>query len=366
MKSDASDTELKEQLRRLKANQDQIQDFLDTCGQDSVKAGVEANAILQSLSYLQPYVTIALANLLVAHGSPDEAVDVMTQWLNLWRCARGEDSNRKQRPANCTFGPLPEADRLPEWFSIRAEFELNVLLYRLAGEGNITYRDFLRDHTVHFSDFVARPQHYDRRPQPGGDGAPVGISISEELRHCLLAKPVESGAKSDTQSGANGFPNIRATMLRSLLQNEDTLLRSELHFLTGVTWPEMENFHERGLALTRFRIDCIYPEQGEERKIWDATLADYKITSGLLALAIADRILTTASSADERNRADEIKNEGKLLLRNGYRLLKDFRDEDRKKYATLPWSERVFRVSAWEESCTLAERAMHQLNDANR
>jgi hypothetical protein len=142
------------------------------------------------------HVTIALANLLVAHGSPDEAVDVMTQWLNLWRCARGEDSNRIQRPANCSFGPFPEADRLPEWFSIRAEFELNVLLYRLAGEGNITYRDFLLDHTAHFSDFIARSQHYDRRsPHLGGTGAPAGISIGDELQHCLLAKPVESGAK---------------------------------------------------------------------------------------------------------------------------------------------------------------------------
>jgi hypothetical protein len=86
-------------------------------------------------------------------------------------------------------------------------------------------------------------------------------------------------------------------MLRSLLQNEDTLLRSQLHFLTGATWPEMENLQERGLALTRFRVDCINLER-EDQKTWEATLADYKITSGLLALAIADRISTTAGAAD--------------------------------------------------------------------
>ena len=42
-----------------------------------------------SLSYLQPYTSIALANLLVAKGSPDKAVDVLTSWLDLWLCARG-------------------------------------------------------------------------------------------------------------------------------------------------------------------------------------------------------------------------------------------------------------------------------------
>jgi hypothetical protein len=167
-------------------------------------------------------------------------------------------------------------------------------------------------------------------------------------------------ASADGASGAN----TRAIILRSLLQNEDTLLRSELHFLAGSNWADMENLHERGLALTRFSVGCINPEGGEE-KVWKATLANYKITSGLLALAIADRLATTGASVDDRNRADEIKNEGKQQLRNGYRLLKEYRDADRKEIALLPWSERVFSVSQWEESCSLAERAIHQLNEAS-
>ena len=48
--------------------------------------------------------------------------------------------------------------------------------------------------------------------------------------------------------------------------------------------------------------------------MWEATLANYKITSGLLALAL----LPTGSGArplrlTNRNRADEIKNQGKQL-----------------------------------------------------
>jgi hypothetical protein len=306
----------------------------------------ESSQDLQGFTYLQPYVAIALSNLLVAHGSPDEAIDVMTQWLYLWRCARGADNDRTKPSEGCDFRPLPDADRLPEWFGIRAEFDLNVLLYEQAGEANITYRDFLRDHAQHFANYMKT----------------VGISIPEELQQCEDHKAfAKAGAVS-----AGASPNIRAIMLRSLLQNEDTLLRSELHFLASSSWVAMENLHERGLALTRFRVECIYPEgEGPEKQdFWQATLADYKITSGLLALAIADRLATISASADERARADDIKNDGKQQLRTGYRQLSEFRDADRKALSHLPWQQRVFTVSRWEESCSLAERAIRSLNES--
>ena len=333
-------------------------DFAEKCRSDNLKPSADAARDLQAFSYLQPYVTIALANLLVAHGSSDEAIDVITQLLYQWRCARGEDTDRKERAAKCKFGPLAVASRLPEWFRIRAEFELNVLLYGQAGEENITYRDFLRDHAAHFADYAAHPHKDDRRESPAakvqGSG---GISIREELTRCQDRKPPTDG------SAALG-PDIRAIMLRSLLQNENTLLRSEIHFLAGSAWAELENLHERGLVLTRFSVGCLNPE-GDDAKVWEAQLANYKITSGILSLAIADRLGTTAASVDERNRAEEIKTEAKQQLRAGYRLLKVFRDADRKELALLPWSERVFNVSQWEEACSLAERAIHQLNEAS-
>ena len=334
-------------------------DFAEKCRGDNLKPGAEAARELKAFTYLQPYVTIALANLLVAHGSSDEAIDVITQWLYQWRCARGEGTDGKKTPAaKCTFGPLPAASKLPEWFRVRAEFELNVLLYGQAGEANITYRDFLRDHAEHFANYAAN-RRSNNRP---GDAATAaqgsgGISIHGELQHCQDRKPPMG-------TGVATGQEMRAIILRSLLQNENTLLRSELHFLAGSTWTELENLHERGLVLTQFSVGCVNPEGGAE-KVWEPQLANYKITSGLLALAIADRLGTTAASVDERNRADEIKNEGKKQLRTGYRLLKAFRDADRKELALLPWSERVFNVSQWEESCSLAERAIHQLNEAS-
>jgi hypothetical protein len=336
---------------------DRDPDFVKRCSSDSLKPSADAARDLRAFTYLQPYVTIALANLLVSHGSSDEAIDVLTQWLQLWRCARGEVTKRTQRPAKCTFGPLAAANNLPEWFGIRAEFELNVLLFQQGGEENITYRDFLLDQSKHFADYAAHPRGYDLRGGSATEAqSSAGISIREEIERCQDRKPPSDAAAPGS--------NIRAIMLRSLLQNENTLLRSELHFLAGSTWTELENLHERGLVLTRLTLGCINPE-GADSKVWEATLANYKITSGLLALAIADRLGSTAASADERNRADEIKNQGKQQLRAGYRQLKVFRETDRKELAQLPWSERVFKVSQWEEACSLAERALHQLNEAS-
>jgi hypothetical protein len=100
---------------------------------------------------------------------------------------------------------------------------------------------------------------------------------------------------------------------------------------------------------------------GQDENYWKATLADYKLTSGLLALAIANKLASRATSADERQRAGDIENEGKKDLRDGYRVLDEVRREERKHLERKPWSERLFEVSHWEESCTLAERAIRQL-----
>jgi hypothetical protein len=321
---------------------------------------------LQNFSYLQPYVVMALANLLVAHGSPDEAIDVLAQWLLLWSCARGEYNEKTgcdlyAPPSAKEYSQRPTAGELPEWFRIRAEFELKALLYQQAGESNIAYRDFLGDLTKHFADYIAKPQLYDRRRhlQSEAPDPPTGISIREELQRCEERKARKNGNRSSDKLLDTASPAVHTIMLRQLLQNENDLLRSDLHFLDN-SWVEMENLHDRALALARLDVECVSPEQDES--YWKATLADYKITSGLLALAIADKLATHADSADERNRAVEIKIDGKRELRDGYRVLDGIRREERKQIERQPWSKRLFEISQWEESCALAEHAINQLD----
>jgi hypothetical protein len=127
----------------------------------------------------------------------------------------------------------------------------------------------------------------------------------------------------------------------------------------------MENLHDRALVLMRLRSECVSSEQDEN--YWKGMLADYKITSGLVALAIAEKLATRANSTDERNRAGEIASNGEHNLRDGYRVLDAVRREERKHLERMPWSRRLFEVSQWEASCELAERALRRLglNESN-
>lgn len=350
------DSELRKKLEKLGYETSEIDDFLLSCGERFDETSNETSDHPPTISYLQPYVTIALAKLLVAHGSPDAAIHVLTQWLDLWRCAQGTDpsdgtaarwgNGDSGKRAACT--PVAKAKRLPDWFSIRAEFEINVLLYKIAGDTNIVYRDFLKDHGDHFAK-VAQMAAADH-----------SLSIQSELTRCLnshglRAKPNEPSAK------------IRAVLLRSLLQNENTLLRSEIHFLAEQKWPGMENLFERALALTSFRIECVHPENGSGRPFWEGTLADYSITAGLLGLAISEKLAITADSADRRARAEDIRDKAKSQLRYGQRKLCETNlKDDRKEINAAPWSERVFSVSGWEHSCSLAQRAIYQLDASSQ
>jgi hypothetical protein len=348
------DSELRKQLEKFGYEKSEIEDFVQSCGERFDQTSNKASDHPPTISYLQPYVTIALAKLLVAHGSPDAAIHMLTQWLDLWRCAQGIDprdgaawgNGDSGKRAACT--PVAKAKKLPDWFSIRAEFEINVLLYKVAGNSNIVYRDFLKDHGGHFAK-VAQGAEADR-----------GLSIPSELTRCLNSrglrdKPNEPIAK------------IRAILLRSLLQNEDTFLRSEIHFLAEQKWPGMENLFERALALTSFRIECVHPENGSGRPFWEGTLADYSITAGLLGLAISEKLAITADSADQRARAEDIRTKAKSQLRYGQRKLCETNlKDDRKEINAAPWSERVFSVSGWEHSCSLAQRAIYQLDASSQ
>src|SRR5262249_54059814 len=162
---------------------------------------------------------------------------------------------------------------------IRAEFEINIRLYQIAGERNVTYHDFLVAQAKHFADF-ASPR----------------LSISTELDACSQHPP--TAAEAAESNSSDDSKKIRATMLRSLLQNEDTLLRSELHFLPGKSWSDLENLVNRAQTLASFRLDCVDPLKNNP-EYWGPTLDDYKITAGLVSLAAADA-LAKEPTADER------------------------------------------------------------------
>lgn len=287
------------------------------------------------LAYLQPYVTIALASLLWAHGSPDEGVDVLAQWLDMWSCARGTSGGR----GGCPAGRVRDAEKLPEWFALRAEFELVAATWRVAGYSNINFRDLAAGHQDRFMQFV-------RKSAPH-------MSLDTELDACNAA--VRAGASRPAQT-------TKTQVLDLLLSDLDTKLRAETFFVSDKQMPELENLDDQAVTLASFKPQCFPPPDAEHPDRYKGILASYQITAGLLSLAIAERIERIAASADERHKGTEIFENAKATLRNGFRALKELRDPKREELAGKPWAVRLFEVPEWEEAYGLAVRAIDQLN----
>jgi len=340
--------ETESELTKACAEDKQVR-TLEPAGRESsdVPASEPAN-----LTYLQPYTAIALANLLIAHGSSDEALEVMTQWLDMWRCARLQEG---WNTARCDFALTPEAReeavKLPGWLGLRMEIELNLLLFRLAGEANIAYRDFLRVHQQHLTNYLARPIH--------------SLDIASEIKHCSKGekKPEEAGTTLPQQAVAE--LEARVNLFRTLILNENTLLRAEVHHIQDWSLPDLEQLYARSKLIANATAECLDPD-GKEIDSWKATVADFQITKGIVGLAVSDRISAIAASSDDRDRALAIRNEAKTTVREGYYALKVFRDQEREDSAHLPLSEQVFWASGWEDSYQLAGRAIQQLNSAER
>jgi hypothetical protein len=336
------------------------QDFVQICNERDLGTG-GMNDSDPSLSYLQPYITIALANLLVAHGSSDEAVAVLAEWLDLWRCARGAPSPSAHLPG-CQFAPILGAERLPEWFDYRAEFELAVILFRMVGEANITYRDFMRSLSDRFTRFVERPiQVVSSR----GTDFSRAISLGKESEACAKPDPVGPAPSDRESADRNEVAVVRLALLRSLLGNENSLLRSEAYFLSDARVPELETLYRRGLRLATFTASCVDP-RNENPDIWTPSASDYQITAGLLAAAVADRYEIVAVSADEHRRASEVRDTGARLMAEGYRVMKRYRDKDREAHLVSPRIDQIFSVSSWEESTRLAEQVLNRLHGLAR
>jgi hypothetical protein len=294
---------------------------------------------------LQPYVAIALASLLQAHGSTDEAIDVLAKWLDTWRCARGEVQRQSAAPGEaggCDFGPAKDAAELPEWFRFRAEFQMNVLLFQYVGDANFVYHDFLKEHKEAFAKFAGAQKN--------------PISIGAALDRCK----VKDRDHVD-------YDSVSIRVLQLLLDDEKSILEAERNFLYDKDISDLEDLYKRAVQLAKFAPDCIEPrKEYSELKdtFWTPAVADYKITSGLLGLAVANRMSRVAASGYERRRAAEIRKESGDNLRDALSTLKSFRDRFQGKLRQALWSERLFASFPKEQSYSLAAKAIDELNSS--
>ena len=277
----------------------------------------------------------------------------MAQWLDMWRCARGDVAGGSEGCGTDLDRKSPEAVReavrkLPEWLGLRMELEINTLLYSLAGESSITYRNFLTAHQSHLAAYLAKSGH--------------PMDIASELSRCNKEADLHEAAPAAWPHDPD--VKVRALLFRTLLQNENTLLRAEAHYLSDKELPELPSIYERSKLLASTRVGCFHPIGNDEKEYWEGVVKELLVTQGIVGLGVSERINAVAASSDDRDRALTIRNEAKAALREGYNALFSSRKIERRRIAGFPLSERVFKASNWEGSYQLALRATQQLNNA--
>ncbi len=306
----------------------------DVKGRFNIKDACERASAMPSdakFFYLQPYGALVLADLLVAHGAPDEAIRVLAEWLNDWAIWQ----NTAAKPHD-----------LPRWYEIRVASRLALFMKNLAGQTNIAYREFFHYYKTTFEDYVGNslnPQRLDQYPD-----------------RCKFWNDASNASKSSAEL----LTERRIYYL--LLANEDEELRTRISFLSEESnFEALERLFHRARFMASIPHECLPSElflRPADRKGY---VADHQITAGLLGLAVADRMATVARSRGDRERANDIRRIAEGELRHGWEELRPLVIHDRSRNREKHWSERIFAESNWESSASLATRALSQLRNSN-
>jgi hypothetical protein len=312
------------------------------------------NRLIPSLSYgldylyLQPYLTIATAELLWVQGSRDEAVLVLAQWIDAWNCAH---DTAGASTINCLVKASHTANQLPDWFLYRAEFEFSAFAFAEAGPDSPYYHAFLIDFARRFDEYVSPGIH--------------GVALATALKACTEGKGnlFPSALADDDETGKK--------LIRLLIENQDSVNISQRRFLTDKQKPEINNILDKSRLVLGFPPKCLPAPPDHLSKDqavkWIKTLskdqAEKQINVGFLELAAAARAERIASSADDRRWARDIRKRARADIEMGQRgLLPD----DPQNPATRGLADRLFEDSHEKELYMKASRALDQLNDAER
>jgi hypothetical protein len=306
---------------------------------DQCKAQASNGLPAFKIDHRQPYGALVLADLIHAHGSPDEAIEVLAEWLNL------SNSYRKAYPG----------DKIPRWWELRVMSRISILMAEVAGQNNLAYREF-------FDAYKKGLESYFERKNVTLDRIKTRCkewSLANSRRPALAAASVRTGRSGNASSADSLSVEQKAFYL--LLAAEDESLRTEVNFIGDEGKIErLENLYRRATFLASVGPECL-PDNFRERER-EGIFADHQVTAGLVGLTVADRMAAIALSRGDRDRSAEMAQNGEKTLRAGFAALSAFVEEDRKKVQeSANWHERVFRQSPWEKSASLAGRAFLRL-----
>ena len=282
-----------------------------------------------ALSYFQPYVVLVLSDLLIADGSNDAAIAVLTEWLDL------SASIRRRQPYT--------ACRAEEWFQLRVASRVVLLLADLVSQNTSNYRNFFLLYKNRFDSYFK----LSKSP----------LSLDQLPTKCEDLRNVRS---------------IEQKIFFLLLENEAEALRTEANFVAEEQrFDRLEELNRRARFLARIGFECIPSDFGfEQRK---AIVAEHLVTAGILGLIVADRMSLIAQSRGDRDRAFHVARDAERELRAGQvELSRQIALDKAGVQFGSPWAgvgpswyDLVFLQPVWERSYNLAARYMLQLRNKN-
>ena len=171
------------------------------------------------IDYRQPYTALVLADLIHAHGSPDEAIAVLAEWLDI------DNSYRSKNGEN--------AGKISQWWHLRVMSRISLLMIEVAGQNNLVYRDF-------YDTYQKAMENYFEKGNVRLGGLPAKCkkwpprNVTKLAREVADARSIASASSTKSESSSelklNHFVEEKAFYL--LLDAENDSLRTEINFIS--------------------------------------------------------------------------------------------------------------------------------------
>jgi hypothetical protein len=290
--------------------------------------GDTCDAVSNLLQYPQPYVSIALADLMLATGAPDAAAAVLADWLTSWD---------KLAKANSNAEKFSQPLNLPEIYHMRVLERLRVILGGIDGGNSRGYLNVLQAYKTSL----------------------------HAVYHTHSLDSFAAGCSSWNSA------DPKREHLFNLIDAEKDYIRTELAFLNEKDFADLDSLRQHAEALASTHSSCL-PQSKDPNNIFSvdtypvAFIGEGQIIAGAAGEGIADRMFAIADSSSDTDIAKQTRDEAAKWLTEGWAAVKPVWQSDVRNAADADhWSDRIFTASRWENAANLAMQVHARLSNGH-